>query len=145
MHPSSISLTFAALLLLTSCTHLNSASPESIEQVERRRFAAMVAQDIATLEPMLAEELRYVHSNGQLESKPQFLETIRGGRLRYHAIAVQELDVRAYDDVVVVDGLLTADAQAGDQRMELKLRFTDVYVHRDGRWQLVAWQSARVP
>jgi ketosteroid isomerase-like protein len=139
------SVTFTALLLLTACTHLNSAPPESVEQVERRRFAAMVAQDVATLEPMLAEELRYVHSNGQLENKAQFLETIRSGRLRYRAINVQELDVRSYDDVAVVIGKLTADAEAGGQAVALTLRFTDVYVNRDGRWQLVAWQSARLP
>jgi len=142
---ASLSFTFTALLLLTACAQLNSASPESVEQVERRRFAAMAAQDIATLEPMLAEELRYVHSNGQLESKAQFLETIRSGRLRYLAIAVQELDVRSYEEIAVVSGLLTAEAQAGDQPVALTLRFTDVYVNRDGRWQLVAWQSARLP
>lgn len=145
MRPSSISLTLTALFLLTACTHLNSAPPDSIEQVERRRFAAMVAQDVATLEPMLAEELRYVHSNGQLENKPQFIETIRSGRLRYLAITVQELDVRTYGDVAVLDGLLTADAQAGNQPVKLTLRFIDVYVNRDGRWQLVAWQSTRLP
>jgi len=145
MQASATSFTFTALLLLTACAQLNSASPETVEQVERSRFAAMVAQDVATLGPMLAEELRYVHSNGQLETKPQFLETIRSGRLRYRAIAVQELDVRTYDDVAVVSGLLTADAQAGDQPVALQLRFTDVYVNRDGRWQLVAWQSTRLP
>lgn len=105
----------------------------------------MVAQDVAALEPMLAEDLRYVHSDGQLENKAQFIETIRSGRRRYRAIDVQELDVRSYKDVAVLDGLLLADAQAGDQTVALKLRFTDVYVNRDGRWQLVAWQSARLP
>jgi hypothetical protein len=145
MRASTIPFTFTILLLLTACAQLNSASPESVEQVERRRFAAMVAQDIAVLEPMLAEELRYVHSNGQLENKAQFIETIRSGSRRFRAIVVQELDIRTYDDVAVVSGLLTADAQAGDQPVALKLRFTDVYINRDGRWQLVAWQSTRLP
>jgi ketosteroid isomerase-like protein len=141
----SFSIVSAALLLLSACALLNDDPFESVEQVERRRFAAMVAQDTATLEPMLAEDLRYVHSDGKIESKAQFIETIRSGRLRYRAIAVQEIDVRTYDDLAVVVGLLTVDAQAGDQPVALKLRFTDVYVERDGRWQLVAWQSSRLP
>jgi ketosteroid isomerase-like protein len=145
MRTSPLLFVSAALLLLSACAHLNSAPSESVEQVERRRFAAMVAQDVAALEPMLAEDLRYIHSNGQLESKPQFLETIRSGRLRYREVAIQELDVRSYKDVAVITGLLAVDAQAGDQPVTLKLRFTDVYVSRDGRWQLVAWQSARLP
>lgn len=141
----SFSIVSAALLLLGACAHLNDAPSESVEQVERRRFAAMVAQDVATLEPMLAEDLRYVHSTGQLENKAQFIETIRSGRLRYLAIEVEELDARLYEDVAVVSGLLKAEGQAGGQPVTLKLRYTDVYVSRDGRWQLVAWQSSRLP
>ena len=64
---------------------------EEVEQVERRRFAAMVAQDIAALEPLLADDLTYGHSNGEFQNKAEFLETIRGGRLRYEAIGVQGL------------------------------------------------------
>jgi hypothetical protein len=25
------------------------------------------------------------------------------------------------------------------------VRFTDVYVNKDGQWQMVAWQSTRLP
>jgi hypothetical protein len=116
-----------------------------VAQVERRRFAAMVAQDIAALEPLLAEDLTYAHSNGEFENKAQFLETIRGGRLRYEAIDVQELNVRQYDEVAIVTGRIVVQAKAGDQPVKLNVRYTDAYVNRDGRWQLVAWQSTRLP
>jgi hypothetical protein len=29
--------------------------------------------------------------------------------------------------------------------MDIRLLYTDVYVRRDGRWLLAAWQSTRVP
>lgn len=117
---------------------------ETAEQVERRRFAAMIAQDVAALEPMLAEELNYCHSNGEVETKPQFLETIRSGRLRYEALDVKGLDVRLYDDIAVLTGRAMARVQTAGQTRELDLRFTDAYVKRQGRWQLIAWQSTRV-
>lgn len=144
MRGASISLAFIALLL-SACAHLNARTAESVEQVERRRFAAMVAQDIPALEPLLAEELSYGHSHGEIEDKTQFLETIRGGRLRYRSIDVQDLDVRLYQNLAIVTGRLSAEAQAGNQLVTLRLSFTDAYVNRDGRWQLIAWQSTRLP
>ena len=144
MRASSTSFLFATLLLLGACAHLQ-GSGETLEQIERRRFAAMVAQDVAALEPMLAEELRYVHSNGQLENKPQFLETVRAGRIRYVSIEVREIEVRLYDDVGLASGLILVGGRLSGQALQLELRYTDAYVRRDGRWQLVAWQTTRVP
>jgi len=135
----------SAALLLSACAQLNAGSTETIDQVERRRFAAMVAQDVAALEPLLAEELRYVHSNGQRESRAQFLETVRSGRIRYESIDVREIDVRLYDEIGLASGLITVGGRSGGQLLQLELRYTDAYVRRDGRWQLVAWQTTRLP
>ena len=143
MKASSTSLVCAALLL-SACAQLNAGSTETIDQVERRRFAAMVAQDVAALEPLLAEELRYVHSNGQLESRAQFLETVRSGRIRYESIDVREIDVRLYDEIGLASGLITVGGRSGGQLLQLELRYTDAYVRRDGRWQLVASQGTWV-
>jgi hypothetical protein len=35
-----------------------------------------------------------------------------------------------------------ADSEGRD--LSLELRFTDVYVQRGGRWQMVAWPSTRI-
>lgn len=145
MRSAATSILWAALLFLCACAGRNAGPDETVEQVERRRFAAMVAQDIAALEPLLAEELTYGHSNGEFENKSQFLETIRGGRLRYEAIGVQGLTVRHYGNVAVITGQLLISARVGTQPVMLNLRYTDAYVDHDGRWQLVAWQSTRLP
>jgi ketosteroid isomerase-like protein len=134
------------LQVLCACTiNINGArDDESVELIERRRFSAMVAQDVGTLAPMLADDLVYTHSTGEVETKAQFLETVRTARLRYESIDVKTLDVRRYDDVAVLTGRAAARVQVGGRSMELDVRFTDAYVNRDGHWQLVAWQSTRV-
>ena len=90
-HAKSLARAALLFLFLCACSSLQANPAESVEQVERRRFAAMVAQDIAALEPMLAKELTYGHSNGEFQDKAQFLDTIRNGRLRYEAIGNPEL------------------------------------------------------
>ena len=145
MKATATSFAATALLFLGACAALQANPQEGVEQVERRRFAAMVARDIAALEPLLAEDLTYGHSNGEFQDKAQFLETIREGRLRYEAIGVQGLTVRHYGSVAIVTGQILISGRAGDQPVTLNLRYTDAYVNRDGRWQLVAWQSTRLP
>ena len=141
-------LTLAAVGLGAAVSGCRAIPPgsETLQQVEERRFAAMVAQNMPALEPMLAEELNYTHSSGSVETKPQFLETIRTGRLRYEALEIKHLDVRQYGNVALLTGRAAARVQlGGGQPQVLDLRFTDAYVHRDGHWQLVAWQSTRIP
>lgn len=33
----------------------------------------------------------------------------------------------------------------GEEVEDVALRFTNVWIRRDGRWQMVAWQSTRIP
>lgn len=133
-------------LLLSACAgmdHRDAAA--SIEQIERARFAAMVARDVRALDPMLASDLHYCHSTGQVENEAQFLETIRTQRLRYDAIDLKEINVRHSGDLALVTGLANVRVAVGSDSQQFDLRYTDAYVLRDGRWQLVAWQSTRVP
>ena len=33
----------------------------------------------------------------------------------------------------------------GNEDRQFGVRYTDVYLRRSGRWQLLAWQSTRLP
>lgn len=117
-----------------------------IRSLEESRFAAMLSRDVAALRRILADDLTYTHSSGQLESKEQFLDSIASGAFQYLAILPEgALDVRVYGDTAVVTGKGTFRVKAGGEERSLKLRFTDVYISRDGVWQMVAWQSTRLP
>lgn len=122
------------------------ATVAKIRSLEESRFAAMLSRDVAALRRILADDLTYTHSSGQLENKAQFLESIASGSFQYLAILPEgALDVRVYGDSAVVTGKGTFRVKAGGEERSLKLRFTDVYVSRDGVWQMVAWQSTRLP
>jgi hypothetical protein len=142
-------VTLWLLATLTACA--TSRTPqgvagniEQVQQAERQRFAALTAQDVTSLDPMLADELRYCHSNGQLENKQQFLETISTGRIRYETIDVHEFEARLYGEVAIGTGYITVQGKLGGQPMTLELRYTDAYAWRSGHWQLINWQSTRI-
>jgi hypothetical protein len=105
----------------------------------------MVRGDLTALDTLLGPELSYIHSDGVLESKAQFLATLRTGRLRYQAIEPGDLKTRLYGDVGVVTGRSRMGVIAGSELLQFSVRFTAIYRHTAKSWVLVAWQATRLP
>jgi ketosteroid isomerase-like protein len=142
MKPLRIASLLAFLLAPTVAADDPSAE---IRAADARRMAAMVAVDIPALEGLLAEELTYTHSSGVVETRAQFLANLTARKLRYRSMTPSEVSVRGYGDVAVATG--RADVQVTNEGVDLALplRFTEVWVKRDGSWKLVVWQSTRKP
>ena len=136
-----------ALALIAGCQTLQPAPDlAEVEAVERERFQAWVKGDVAAMQPLLADDLLYCHSSGQCQNKEEIVASIRSNESDYQKLDVVYLKPRAMGggavlingkvDIVVVDSGGTKQFQAV---------YTDAYVKRNGRWQLVSWQSTRVP
>jgi ketosteroid isomerase-like protein len=140
-----ITLIFGSLALSSfGCSGL-SAPLADIESVERARFAAMTRQDVNALEPMLADDLIYCHSNGRCENKSQLLESIRTGSIRYRAVDILSLTPRSAAGAVILNGSIAVDGTMDGLPIKMQMVYMAVYVRRDGRWRLAAWQAARLP
>ncbi len=112
---------------------------------EEARFTAMLKADLAVLEDVLADDLTYVHSSGNLDGKRDFIESVRSGRVKYHSFDRDGVAVRMYGDTAVVTGRGHVLVESAAAQLDLRLFFTDVYVRRGGKWRMVAWQSTRLP
>ncbi|HVR97049.1 MAG TPA: nuclear transport factor 2 family protein [Thermoanaerobaculia bacterium] len=119
--------------------------PEAaLRMVDARRFEAMVRRDRDALDSLLADDLTYTHSTGQVETKAQFLASIVSGGMVYKSIQPRDVQVRLYGEVAVLTGRADLQVRAQERDMDIAARFTSVYVLQDGRWRMVAWQSTRV-
>lgn len=116
-----------------------------VEGVERQRFAAMVAVDRPKLERMLADSLKYCHSNGRCETKAEFIDNLESGQMKYRSIRVLEIRPRPVGTAMLVQGRVAIEAEQAGEPLSLQLAYTDVYESRGGIWQMVAWQSTRLP
>lgn len=111
---------------------------EDVLAAQDRKFAAQMAGDLAALDEILADELTYIHANGQPDDKAAFLAgPVRDG---YLSIVRSEGSVRRFGDLAIITG--TADIQPIPD-LRFQARFTDVWQLRDGRWVNVAWQSTK--
>jgi hypothetical protein len=61
------------------------------------------------------------------------------------AITPEEMQQRVYGKTGINTGILTILQQAADgAQTTIRLRFTDVFVYADKRWQMVSWQSTKL-
>jgi ketosteroid isomerase-like protein len=118
---------------------------QTVIDLDKKRMQAMVAKDIATLESLLADDLVYTHSSARLDTKQSLIVGMTSGSTVY--TGVEPSDVKAQDlgDTVVLTGVAKIKVTANGTANAFGVRFTDVYARRNGRWQMVTWQSTRLP
>ncbi|WP_420148312.1 nuclear transport factor 2 family protein [Spirosoma sp.] len=122
-----------------------SAEEKAVLAIEKQRFDAQVKKDYATLERVLADDLIYTHSNANTDTKKSFIQSIRDGKSRYDAVKIEQQNVRIYGHTAVINGTCMIKAMNNGQSINTHIKYTDVYVRNGNQWQLVAWQSLKLP
>lgn len=117
----------------------------ALRTAEADRFAANVNADAKVLGQLLDDDLEYVHSNGELNSKREFIDSLVSGKRDYVATAFEIQGIRVLGDVAIIRGTAKVTVADNGQSRELDLGYTDIWVWKDQRWQMTAWRSARMP
>jgi len=127
-----------------------SVSAGEVEQAvlaaQDKRIALTVAGDLAGLDAAMSDDLSWTHSNANVETKAEFLEAIRSGKYRYKAMSFDDRRVRLHgDSTAIVSGTARVQVTTAGRDLDIRLRFTELYVKQAGAWKMALWQSTRVP
>ena len=134
-----------ALLALVLMFSGQTSSSADLEDAESRRLRALVSADYAALDRLLGDDLTYTHSTAKVDTKASYLEPLLSGRTRYTSLDPEDVQVRVYGTTGVIIGALRSVALVAGKESRTHMRFTSTWVRRDDRWQMVAWQSTRLP
>jgi ketosteroid isomerase-like protein len=116
-----------------------------ISDIEQQIANAWVNHDRAAIEAILAAEWSVTDSTGQVLTKEQVMqETFGSADRRIQAMVIDEVRVRTFGDTAVVTGRTRATGSYRGASSTVVLRFTDVFVRRDARWQVVASHGSAV-
>lgn len=119
-----------------------SSAEAEVERVARQYLDARLSNDTAAIRHLLAEEYTGINSSGVLGDRASALRLPMNVTPMGQPIAGFDTDsvrVRVYGSTAVMTGIRrvrSADGSVGGG-----LRFTFVFIHRDGRWQLTASQA----
>ena len=117
---------------------------ETLIALERGWNEAFYARDVEFLDSVLADEFIVTYDDGVRGDKARELELAESFNQRVVSATQDDFIVRVYDDTAVVWFTLRVVGIRRGQEAEITLRYTDVWVLRDGRWQCVSSQSTRV-
>jgi uncharacterized protein (TIGR02246 family) len=134
------------LLIFAPALLLGAGAEDAIKQAEKDWASAVVKKDYAVLDRVLVDDLAYTHSDGRLDSKAQLIESLKTGKQTYEAAEHQSIDVRLLGkDVAVVRLRIRMTAAAGGKpATPANFSALRVYQLKNGRWQMIGHQSARL-
>ena len=113
-------------------------------KLERGWNEAFYRKDVAFIEKLLAEEFTATYDDGRIGDKATELGLVAAFDQNVQSATPDEFAVRIYRDTAVVWFTLRLVGIKDGKRSEMALRYTDVWIIRDGRWQCVSSQSTRV-
>ena len=146
MKTKSILLLVAITIAISPVSFGQSSSDveQAVIKLEQERVEAVLKGDLVTLERIFADDLIYTHSNARVETKQQFLESVKSGTTKYEAMKHSDLKVQLFGDTAVLRGKSDLKVALNGQSVSLQIRFITVYVKTNGRWQMTTWQSTRL-
>jgi ketosteroid isomerase-like protein len=105
---------------------------------------AVVAGDAATLQRLYADEFTSIDQEGAVWNKAEDIGIDTNGWFRLDSYRLEDMNVRVYGDLAVVTGRNTMKGTFLGRAVMSQVRFTDVFVKRDGRWQCVTTQATPI-
>lgn len=132
---------FCAVANALSCPAGQSRNENALIQIEHAWASALEHRDANALSCILAEEFQDVDPEGNLSDRTATLAKASAHKPVHHEL--RDLSARVHADFGYIRGLATAvDAQG---KVVARVRFTDIYVYRDRRWQAVAGHESMLP
>jgi acetamidase/formamidase len=127
-----------------STSPVSSGAEQEIRAAEKLWNESRVRADVAALDRLLDDGWTVTHGDGTIDSKKQYLDDLRSGVRKFYG------DVKQDDFAVRISGDTAVAAGVSDSKVEYKgkpsggaLRFTRVYVRRDGRWVMITSHATR--
>jgi len=63
----------------------------------------------------------------------------------YTSIVPSDVIAQDFGNVVILTGIASICVNSNSVEMDFKVRFTDVYALNINKWQMIVWQSTKIP
>jgi ketosteroid isomerase-like protein len=116
---------------------------ETVKQLERDSAAASAHNDADATSLILADDFVGNWADGSTTTKKQELDMLRSSKEKYEANEVIEMTVRVFGDTAIASGKNIETSIIDGKNATGTYNFTDIFLKRNGRWRIVASQTAR--
>jgi hypothetical protein len=129
------------LFLLISLPFLSQTKKDKIAHhiiaLHQKKFDFMISKQFDSLSLILDADLKYIHSNGWVESKEDLLANLKSDKLVYKKVTVSETKVTLTNHVAIVSGKGLFSVILENVKIEIPLMYSEIYVKKKGKWLLL--------
>jgi len=129
------------LFLLISLPFFSQTKKDKIAHhiiaLHQKKFVFMISKQFDSLSLILDADLKYIHSNGWVESKEDLLANLKSDKLVYKKVTVSETKVTLTNHVAIVSGKGLFSVVLENQTLEIPLMYSEIYVKKKGKWLLL--------
>jgi ketosteroid isomerase-like protein len=117
---------------------------QTIMRIEQEMLAAALKGDASAAERYMADAYVFTGPDGSVEGKAQSVADLKSGDLKLESASLDEAKVNVHGDTAIVTYSSNDKGTYKGKDISGKTRWTDVFVRRNGRWQLVATHGSRI-
>ena len=121
------------------------ADQAAVKKALDDQIKALLAADKAALEAGVDDRLAFVHADGHVQNKAEFVAVIASRKAIYKSATVGEPAVTVMGDSAMVRYTGEFQVEAGPRAFTLKLVVLQVWVKDAGAWKLLAHQGTKLP
>ena len=120
------------------------SAERAVLDLEEAWARAVVKRDGATFKRLLAPGFVYTEDARVMTGEELTREVVSGADTVTEA-RNEQLRTHTFGNTIVVTGWLVLRGHGGGKPFDRRFRFTDTWVKRNGRWQIVAAQDYLLP
>jgi ketosteroid isomerase-like protein len=117
---------------------------QNLMHIEQELDDAVVKGDTSASEKYLADNSTFTDPGGMVMDKARSIDDFKSGNLKIESSKLEDMKVQVYGNTAVVTYGTTDKGSYKGKDISGNYRWTDVFVKRNGRWQIVAGQGTRV-
>jgi ketosteroid isomerase-like protein len=134
-----------AIALAAAVSGAETKLPADLAAAARAYDEAQVKGDHAALERLLADDYLLVNSQGKLESKVELIADYTAPGFRLDPYIVDHEVRRLWADGAILGGVAAISGIDSGKPYRVRLRFSDIWAKRGGRWQVIYTAASRDP
>ncbi|WP_166678977.1 nuclear transport factor 2 family protein [Paraburkholderia sp. BL6665CI2N2] len=119
----------------------NTSDEYAVNDAMNRLSAAMIAGDPQKMRDLTSEALSYGHSNGRVQDRAAFIDTIASGQTHYRRIDLTHTTTVVTGDNAVVRDHFSGTTESDGKFAEVDFDVLLVWQKRNGVWKLLARQG----
>ena len=108
-------------------------------QIEQKIEDAVVRVDLNYLKDVYAEDFRFAHGSGNVQSKKQWLESVAKGLFVSRTVSANEIEF--HDDIAISAARLDVTRRGKNGEEKYWLKYIRVYRRSDNQWKMISHRT----